>query len=381
MSKPLYILFILLAVRAGAQTPALAVADSLFTVGESSKAIELLEKVSPRTVAVNFKLAQYLSAKGKTKESIRYYEEVLDQNPEKILATMEYAKALVKDNQLIKADSVYRELSKKYPENANFYYQRGLIKEQEKNEEAIIFYKSTIEKDKSHQPALYKLAKNELQNRSYDMAKNYALMGLEHYPENVSLLSILAQAYSARALYKKAIPSYEKLIELGEESEFIFTRLGYAYYQEDYLESAITVYQKALEIEDRNSGTHYILGKLYSLQGDLEKSETHLLMAILIKKQPVDAEYLSLALTLKLKKEFKDALGYLNKSLEENPGNERALYELAVVADNHFEDLSSIISYYQSYVDKYDSLGDERLLQLAKLRIADLKKQRHLAGE
>lgn len=381
MNKTIAIFIILLAVRAGAQTPALAVADSLFTVGESAKAIELLEKVSPATVAVNFKLAQYNAAKGKTREAIKYYEEVLDQNPEKILATIEYAKALVKDNQLMKADSVYSILSKKYPENANFYYQRGLIKEQEKDEEAITFYKSTIEKDLSHQPALYKLAKNEIQNRSFDMAKNYALMGLEHHPENVSLLSILAQAYSARALYKKAIPPFEKLVELGEKSEFIFTRLGYAYFQEGKLEDAINAYTGALEIEDKNSGTHYSLGKLYALQGELDKSEAHLLMAILIKKQPVDAEYLSLGLTLKYKKEFKDALEYLNKALEENPENERALYERAVVADNYFEDLSTIISYYQSYIDKYDSIGDERLTELAKLRIADIKKQRHLAGE
>ncbi|UJH90781.1 tetratricopeptide repeat protein [Antarcticibacterium sp. 1MA-6-2] len=104
-------------------------------------------------------------------------------------------------------------------------------------------------------------------------------------------------------------------------------------------------------------------------------------MAILIKKQPVDAEYLSLGITLKYKKEFKDALEYLNKALEENPQNERALYERAVVADNYFKDLSTIISYYQSYLDKYNSIGDERLLNLAESRIADLKKQRHLEGE
>ncbi|UJH90780.1 hypothetical protein LZ575_18800 [Antarcticibacterium sp. 1MA-6-2] len=234
----------MLAVRAGAQTPALAVADSLFTVGETAKAIEMLEGSNPATISIILKLAQYNAAKGNIKEAVGYYEKVLHQNPEKILATIEYAKALVKDNQLMKADSVYRELNKKYPENANFYYQRGLIKEQEQenDEEALPFYKLTIEKDQSHQPALYKLAKNELQNRSYDMAKNYSLMGLEHHPENVSLLSILAQAYSARALYKKAIPPFEKLVELGEKSEFIFTRLGYAYLHEGNLEDAITAY-------------------------------------------------------------------------------------------------------------------------------------------
>ena len=51
---------------------------------------------------------------------------------------------------------------------------------------------------------------------------------------------------------------------------------------------------------------------------DFDKSETHLLMAILIKKQPVDNEFLSLGLTYKMQENHKNALEYFNKALEEN---------------------------------------------------------------
>ncbi|MCM4161572.1 tetratricopeptide repeat protein [Antarcticibacterium flavum] len=371
----------LLAAKAGAQAPALAVADSLFAVGETTAALEHLEEIDPKTEAVYLKLAKYQSATGRNAAAMENYQIVLKENPERVLTTINYAKALAKAGLFREADSLYSNLSQRYPENANFYYQRGLIKEHQKEEGALDFYKQTIEFDPRHQAALYKLARHELGKSSYDMAKNYCLMGLEHHPDNASLLSVLGQTYSARAQYKKAIPVYKKLVALGQESEFIFTRLGFAYYREGDITAAIEAYNRALILENGNSATHYILGKLYALKNELDKSETHLLMSILIKKQPVDAEYLSLGLTYKLKEQYKDALDYLNKALDENRDNERAMYERAIAADNYFADLSVRIKYYRDYLEKYETIGDERMLQLAENRLSDLVRQRHLAGE
>ncbi len=234
--------------------------------------------------------------------------------------------------------------------------------------------------DTTHQAALYKVAKDKLRNRQYTMAEHYSKRGLRANPNNPSLLSILAQTYSSLKLYKEALQQYEKLIELGQDSEFIYNKLGFAYYRLKEYEKAIINYNKALEFEDRNSATHYTLGKLYALTGDLDRSETHLLMAILIKKQSVDAEYLSLGLTYKMQEKYKDALEYSNKALEENPDNERALYERAVAADNYMADDETVIGYYQAYFNKYESLGNDGMLYRAKIRISDLKKKIHLAG-
>lgn len=362
-----------------AQNP-VVVADSLYAVGEFSLAFEKLEKINHKTEAIYLKLAKYQSARGKTAAAIENYKVLLQLNPERVLTALEFARTLVTANLLKEADSVYQTLIEKYPENSSFYYQRGLVRELQKEDDAIDLFKKTIDLDNHHQGALYKLAKNELQKRSYDMAKNYCLLGLEEQPEDVSLLSILAQTYSARAQYQKAIPHYEKLLELGQESEFIFAKLGYAYYQEGQFLPAIDIYNKSLELEDRNAAVHHTLGKLYAAINDLEKSEQHLLMSILLKKQSVDAEYLSLALTYKLKLDYKNAYGYLQKALEENPDNERALYEKAIAADNYFKDLSTKINHYEAFLKKYESIGDEQMLQLARNRLQDLKREQHLSA-
>lgn len=378
MNKWFYI-FILLVVKAGAQTPVLAIADSLYAVGQTRKAVEVLESADPKTQAVYLRLAKYQSATGKTKEALENYRRVLHQDPQRVLTAIEFAKTLVKAGELREADSIYTALSERYPKNGNFVYEKGVIKEMQQDSTAIDLFKEANHLDPTHREALLKLSRYELQRRQYNMAIFYSMMALEHHPKNVSLLSILAQSYSRQNKFKLAIPAFEEIITQGQGNEFVHSRLGFAYYNESAYEKAIAQYNAALEFEDRNSDTHYNLGKLYALTGDLQRSETHLLMAILIKKQPVDAEYLSLGLTYKLQQDHKKALEYLNKALEENPGNERALYERAVAADNYFKDLQTRLDHYQAYLSRYEGTGNKDMLYFAKTRMSDLRKEQHLS--
>jgi tetratricopeptide (TPR) repeat protein len=379
VNKLSFIVILLLAFKAEAQTSALAVSDSLYAVGEYSEAIEKLQEITPKTEKTYVKLAKNYAANRQPEIALENYKKVLAKNPNRVLTAVDYGELLVKTGKLKAADSLFQVLTEEYPKNASFKFQQGLIKEKLKDSTAIGYFMYTVMLDTTHQAALYKLAKDKLKNSQYTMAEHYSKQGLRANSNNASLLSILAQTYSSLKLYKEAIPPYEKLIELGEDSEFIYTKLGFAYYRLGNYKEATSMYKKALEFEDRNAATHYTLGKLYALTGDLDKSETHLLMSILIKKQPVDAEYLSLGLTYKMQEKYKDALEYCNKALEENPDNERALYERAVAADNYMADDETVINYYQAYFDKYESIGNDGMLYRAKTRISDLRKKIHLA--
>ena len=375
----LIIILMLVAFKAEAQTSALAVSDSLYAVGEYAGAINKLQEIDPQTEKTYLKLAKNYAANRQPEIALENYKKVLCKNPNRVLTAIDYGELLVKSGKLKLADSLFKDLTEKYPDNANFKYQLGLIKEKLKDSTAISYFMFTIALDNTHQGALYKLAKDKLRNSQYTMAEHFSKQGLRANPNNASLLSILAQTYSSLKLYKEAIPRYEKLIALGEGTEFIYNKLGFAYYRLGDYKKAITMYKEALNFEDRNSATHYTLGKLYALTRDLDKSETHLLMSILIKKQPVDAEFFSLGLTYKMQEKHKNALEYFNKALEENPDHERALYERAVAADNYMADQEAVIGYYETYFNKYESIGNDGMLYRAKTRISDLKQKIHLA--
>jgi len=363
----------LIVIKVGAQTPTLAITDSLYAVGNYSEAIQDLENIEEKSEAVYSRLAKSYVAKGDLSSALKNYRTVLDKNPNKVLTAMEYGEVLIKAGKLKSADSLYTNLSTSYPKNPSFQFQLGTIKERQNDSAAIEYWQNTIALDKTHQQALYKLAKDALSKRNFPLAEELSLQGLEVNPSNASLLSILAQTYFNENSFILAITPFEKLLELGQGNEFVHSKLGYCYYRLHYHIEAISQYNLALGFEDRNSDTHYNLGKLYAKLGDLKKSETHLLMALLIKKQPVDAEFLSLALTYKLQEDYKKALQYFNSALEENPDNERALYERAIAADNHFKDKKAVLNYYQSYLDKYSKNGNSELIYLAEIRIKDIR--------
>ena len=377
----IYIILILLIGKAEAQTSALAIRDSLFALGNYQQAILELETIEPKNEIILLKLAKANEAYGNWDAALDKYKEVLSRNPKRVLTAVDYGELLLKAGYINPADSLFTELSKKYPENANFQYKLGLVKEQKNDSLAIAHFTYATILDSTHQQALFKVSKFELAHSNYTMAEHHAKMGLEKNPKNTSLLSILAQTYYNQQLFRNAMQEFEKIVALGQGNEFVFSKLGMCYYKSFQYEQAIENYKQCLKFEDRNSDTHYNLGKLYALTGDYNKSELELLMAILIKKQPVDSEYLSLAITYKNLEDYKKMLEYAQKALEENPENERALYVKAIAADNYFSDIPSIIKYYQNYLDKYAKEGNSYLIDLSQKRISDLKKEIHLQGK
>ena len=379
MNKYLFSIIILItATKAEAQTSALAMADSLYAVGNYSEAIELLESSEPKSEAVYNKLAKAWQAKGNPAEALRNYRIVLQKSPERVLTAVAYGKLLSKTGKLQEADSIFYSLASKYPKNADFHFQRGLIMEKRNDSTALNHFMMALSYDRNHQQALYKIAKEHLRHRRYVRAEYLSKQGLEVNPANASLLSILAQTYFNQKLYDEAIPEFEKLVALNKGSEFIHSKLGYAYFQKKEPQKAIENYMLALDYEDMNAATHHALGRIYAFTGEYRKSEQHLLMAILIKDQSLEAEYLSLALTYKLKEDYKTALEYFNKTLDENPDNERALYERAIAADNYFKDLETRRNYYQAYLNKFGLTGSNNLVHLAKRRIKDINEELHL---
>ena len=375
------LLLILTTIKVGAQTPTLTITDSLYAVGNYTEAIKQLENLQEQSYASQLRLAKAYVASGDLTSAIKTFKIILQKNPNKVLSAMEYGEVLVKARKLNLADSLFSHLAGRYPKNAGFQFQLGTIKEKQKDSTYLGLLERTIKLDPTHQQALYKLAKIALSRRNFPISEGLSLQGLKVNPNNASLLSLLAQTYFNENSYVLAIPPLEKLLELGQGNEFVHSKLGFCYYHQNSFEDAIEKYKLALGFEDRNSDTHYNLGKLYAKLGDLKKSETHLLMALLIKKQPVDAEFLSLALTYKLQEDYKKALQYFDSALEENPNNERALYEKAIAADNYYKDKTSVLNHYKAYLNKYEADGNESLIFLAQSRMKDIKEELHLMGE
>ncbi|MFV8226418.1 tetratricopeptide repeat protein, partial [Christiangramia aquimixticola] len=261
--------------------------------------------------------------------------------------------------------------------NAGFVFRLGLVRERKKDSTAIDLFFKTIALESTHQGALYKTSKHHLQNGQHFNAIKLSSTGLEKRPDNISLLSILGQAYSVSLQFDKAIPVYEKIINLGKGSEFILEKLAKAYRLNAQPKQAIETYKKMLDFNDMNSAVHSNLGTLYLITDEVDKAQLHFTMALLIKKQPLDNEYLNIGLTFKKQGEFEKAFQNFEKAIEDNPKNERAILERAIAADAFMKDKESILNLYQAYYNKYKNSGRNDMLSIAEYRIGLLKGEIH----
>ncbi|MGA8853580.1 MAG: tetratricopeptide repeat protein [Christiangramia sp.] len=377
MNKFILIILCLIGIKAGAQTSALNISDSLAAVGKQREAIELLSDAEPKSDKIYLKLAKLQQDIGQKEKALENYRKVLDQNPNRVLTIQNYGELLLESGKLEMADSLFSSLTEKYPDNAGFVYRLGLAKENKKDTTAIKYFFKTVSLDLTHQAALYKTARHQLKNGKSYNAISLCNSGLKVHPNNISLLSILGQAYSTSLQFEKAIPPFEKLVALGEGSEFILEKLAKAYRVTSQPEKAIETYKKMLDINDMNSTVHSNLGALYLQTNEVEKAQQHFTMALLIKKQPVDREYLNIGLTFKRQDNFKEAFENFEKALEENPNNERALLERAIAADAYSEDKEAVLDLYETYLKNFAETGREDMISVAKYRISELKSEIH----
>jgi len=366
--------------RVEAQTSTLVLADSLYAVGDYQKAIRLYEAQEPISSAIYQKIASAEQARGDLNRALVAYEKALQQNSTLVVAKANYGKLLRRTYHYQKADSVYTELIQQFPQNPDFNYQLGRIKEKLKNPEAYQFYEKAIEQDATHQNALYELASYHYQQKAFEETEKLTHKALVNAPKNIKmqLLSAL-NAYSKRD-YASALKRYKKVIQLGYTSENVYEKLGMCNYQEGFINSAVEAYQNALKLNPKNASAHLYLGKLYLLKEKLEDAEKHLLMALLLSKPKLEEIYQSLGLAYKGKENYKKAIHYFNLALEEEPEKMRSQFELAIAADNYYADLQTRLNYFTLFLKKFEEDPKASVfIKLAKRRISDLKKEIHLS--
>jgi len=198
----------------------------------------------------------------------------------------------------------------------------------------------------------------------------------------VEIISTLAQSYYYKGWNEEGIEWFEKLLALGQDTQFIREKLGNLYYKKRQYEDAIEQYLGALNFAPEDAYDHATLAKLYNFTADLDAAEMHGLFAILYKDQPLFEEYYTLSRTYEMKKEWANAMKYVNRSLDENPRNKNAEYTKAIIADNYYEDRRVVLKLYEDFIKKYEDgkyAKFDPTLKLAKERRDKLNREIFMA--
>jgi len=380
MNKIVFIFFILFLCKAEAQEPsALQIGDSLYAIGDYGKAIKAYKNAAQNT-SQKIKLAKSYEAAGNATLALNYYKLVLVKDTSAIVIKYNYGKLLATAGRLQQADSVFTKLNKSYPGNSNFVYQLATVKEEMKDSTAQTLFAKAYFLDNTNLNALYKLTRHAVTKRNFGFAQNYVEKALVLDPNSTRFLTLKALSHFYLKEYHEAVKTYEQLLELNQSNEQLHEKLAISYTNTNQFEKAIDQYTILInEYSDKIPSYHSNLARAYIAIKEYEKAIRHIEIAIVLQDIPLDGEYLQLSTIYKKQGNDKLVFEMMRKAVQENPEDEMLQYFQVLAADNYFKDKTSILNYYERYLERFGAKG--RYRDVAKQRVRDLKKELHFEKE
>ncbi|WP_417199905.1 tetratricopeptide repeat protein [Bizionia sp.] len=374
MTRFFALISILICFKTEAQTSVLNVADSLYINGNYSEAIKAYKSYNTLD-EVAYKLAKSYQAIGNYDKALQHLESSINAFPNDALVKYDYAKLLSKTKNYQSAAATFKQLIATDSLNPNYHYELGLVYEQLRDSSAHNEFKTSFLLDNGHQKAIFKLAKRHLQKREFDSVDYYTGIGLKTYANNAELMSLKAQNYYWKKDYKTASIWFEKLLSLGEDSQFVHEKLSYCYSQFSEVEKAIQQQKLAVAKEPRNSENLFILGQLFTRMSNYEQAEFYISKAIELVDVPMDKEFMTLGTIQNHRKNHQAAIQSFKRALKENPNNIYAAFYLVYTKDDYYKDVDTKIKLYEDFMAKYP---ENPFLFKAKSRLSELKQEKFM---
>lgn len=368
-------IFLFIIFKAEAQTSVLNLADSLYINGNYSKAIQNY-KLHENQAEVYNKIAKAYIAIGNYGAALKNYELYIKINPEDALIKYNFAKLLAKTKKYKTALKVFNDLVSIDSKNPDYQYELGLVLEKLKDSTAVNRFYSAYQLDQTHQKAIYRIAKYNLQKRKYDTADKFIDIGLKSYENNLELISLKAQNLYWKQDYREATKWFERLITLGESSEFIYEKLSICYGKHYNYKKVLENRLKVLEFSPNDATSMYVIGVCYYELNDFINAEKFIKQSLALRDLPLGEEYSKLGTVLNRQKKYDEAITILKKAIKEAPENISAHYKLLLAKDAYYADLDSRIKIHEAFIKQFPSKGfySESVIK----KITELKKEKFI---
>lgn len=377
MTKHILVFFLLINAITVAQNSALEVGDSLYLNGNYTKAINAYKTLQNQDKVYD-KIAKAYNALGNLGEAINYYEKSIVANPDNALLKYEYGKLLYRTKKYEKASDIFKALIIIDDQNPNYYYQNGLVLERLKDSTAISNFVTAYDRDQTHQKAIGKIARYFLVKREHNLSHQYIDKGLESYADNIQLISLKAQNYYFQQYYDKAIVWFNKLIDMGESSEFIHEKLSLSYAENSDYQKAIEQRELALQFNPNDANAMYIIGTYYERLQYFDKAEEYINKALILLDKPLNKEYTQLGRLYNRQKKYEDAIKAFNKALKEDPSDTFIKLLILRIKDEYYADRKAVVKLYQDFIA---SAKNETFKRIAEIRLKELQEENFMTED
>lgn len=365
--------------KAGAQAPALAIADSLYATGNYTLAINYYAKTSSEKA--NLQIARSYNAIGNYDKAIAEYEALIAKTPEIQIARFELGKLYLKTKRYDDGRKLFTGLVSDDANNPEYlYYQGESFRELDQPASSLVAYKKAVAVDSTHLKSIFQLGKYFVIQRETSEALFYLNKGLQFYAEDVSLINLKGLALFNNNAYAKALPLFERLIELGEKKEFVYTKLAHCYNKAWEFDKAKSTYHQLIEMDEFNHEAYFNLAGVFFKDQVIDSAKYYVQKAIKVQEVTFEKEYGFLANVHRSEEDLKGAMKYYELAHAEDPKDPRLYYQICAMIDATSKDPAIKLEHYEKFIKKFGT-NHRFFSETVAKRISDLKEEIHLAGD
>ena len=268
----LFVLAVMLAVRAHGQSATLMECTRTFYRGDYARVAQLAEEhllKYPKDVPVRLMLARAELAQGKLQQGFDELGKALESDPKNVDA-LYYLSVVSKEL----SEREYQRLFSLAPASARVHQLLG---------EAALAAESPTQAEEEFQKALKanprsgevatELAELKRTQSKFDEAITYYLQAEKSGSLNYDIAYGLGACYTYKQDYSQAIVWLQKAVALAPDSAAGRFALGNALFQDGQFATAIPELNNALRLEPRMKQAYFLLGRAYSKLGRQEEAK------------------------------------------------------------------------------------------------------------
>lgn len=203
-----------------------------------------------------------------------------------------------------------------------------ILMQSHKYEEAIEKLKILVKKEAQMVDGYISLGSCYEQKKMYKEALQSYYKALEINPlHNVAMMKIVL-AYIELDKLDKALEEATRFLHNFEKKQDLYTQIGLIYFLKKEYEKSLAAFEKSISLEGSNAKVLNKIGEIYILKGDFSFAESYIRRALEVDPLLMDA-YFNLAQIAMARGDSKKAFEYYKKELENNPSNFKASQNIA----------------------------------------------------
>jgi Tetratricopeptide repeat. len=311
---------------------------------------------------------------GKLPEAEKNYLKLYEKQPQNLPTLFSLARINIRRGNDEKAKAYYLDILKIDSTNFTVYKQLASLDKGEMSKAKIDYLQKANAINPIDPDVVFDLCELYFKLNLFDKASNILQPALTADSTNLQLLKMKMPISMASKKYDDAIQTGEKLLSYGDSSTFVLNNLGKSYFflldYKNALKNFLTIESKSMDSET----LFYSIALSYRGLKDYKNAIPYLEKAIQEGISTKIASYYGL---------LGDSFEGVSKNTEANvaykkglqfENNGSLLYNIALVYETKLSDKKSAIDYYEQYLKTINPKEQPKLIGFIKNKITELKR-------